>query len=70
VSGADIDGERLEQELKRNALDARRVSLDATREEQQEMKWPIATPSFSLCSKASLNPRMQVSPRKFCRNFC
>ena len=26
--------------------------------------------SFSLCSKASRNPRMQVSPRKFCRNFC
>ena len=33
---ADIDGERLEHEQRRNALDARRASLDAAREEQQE----------------------------------
>ena len=33
---AAIDAERLEHEQKRNALDARRASLDAAREEQQE----------------------------------
>ena len=35
-SEAAIDAERLEHEQKRNALDARRASLDAAREEQQE----------------------------------
>lgn len=33
---AEIDAERLEYEQKRNALDARRTSLDEAREEQQE----------------------------------
>jgi hypothetical protein len=37
-SQADIDGERLEHEQKRNALEARRSSLDTAREEQQVSK--------------------------------
>src|SRR5215472_6885219 len=40
------------------------------RTQSATLKWPIATPSFSLCSKASRNPPMRVSPRKVCRNFC
>jgi hypothetical protein len=35
-SQAEIDGERLEYEQKRNALDARRASLGAAREELQK----------------------------------